>query len=589
MNHETRYKIKSSDGKPVIVKRETELTTKAARPFDDYDGLRVEILGVPFGGPEMGRDTDGETFTSDTNIGMAIGDTRPITYYHGFGPDDPNEMQEHPAVIGMARLTRKDSAGYWFDGVLDESEPLAHRITAEALAADGVRASSGAAGHTVRKQRNGIIDDWFVAELAIFDTNDWRLPANDFAVVMAKSVKADVVLSEAVVEAVKSNTPAVDETEAEQIEPQINQNLEISDEITEVFTMDEELKGEITALVTDAVKAAMPAVGDPAPAGGVFTGAPAVLTTGLGDSEIKGFYHFLRTGKENSGLVPTKASNATDMNIGTPADGGYAVPTGLVNQIVARRDEDMLATKLGVRNIPGKGTTVNVPLDGEDDGEFVSTGEVSQFDEDAPVVGIKAFTLAKYTKRTLLSYELLRDEDARLEAFLVDFVGRGMAKTHNSLLLTQVGSAGTSLKTFASATTYAIGELEAMVYGANMAAYLGESSTGWVTTGPNYSKIVSLAGSNRIYAETPQGVMGRSLLGFPVAFSNKVATAAASAKSIYFGNWNYVGLREGDGFSVLRDPYTRADYGQVRMLWYFDAVYGVLQAEAIGYGVHPTA
>jgi len=29
--------------------------------------------------------------------------------------------------------------------------------------------------------------------------------------------------------------------------------------------------------------------------------------------------------------------------------------------------------------------------------------------------------------------------------------------------------------------------------------------------------------------------------------------------------------------------------GQVRLLWHFRTVYGVLQAEAIGYGAHPSA
>ena len=48
--------------------------------------------------------------------------------------------------------------------------------------------------------------------------------------------------------------------------------------------------------------------------------------------------------------------------------------------------------------IPGKGTTVNVPYDNETDGEFVSTGEGSGFDQDAPAIGQAAMTLVKYSK-----------------------------------------------------------------------------------------------------------------------------------------------------------------------------------------------
>ena len=160
--------------------------------------------------------------------------------------------------------------------------------------------------------------------------------------------------------------------------------------------------------------------------------APMVNSvTKLGDSEIKAYSHFLRTGDESA----IKASNDTDMNIGTAADGGNAVPTGHFQGIIARRDESRLSASLGVRNIPGVGTTVNVPVDNEADGEFVSTAEAAASDRDAPALGTVAMTLVKYTKRVELSNELLQDEDSRLMEFLNDFVGRGMAKTHNDLLL----------------------------------------------------------------------------------------------------------------------------------------------------------
>jgi hypothetical protein len=40
---------------------------------------------------------------------------------------------------------------------------------------------------------------------------------------------------------------------------------------------------------------------------------------------------------------------------------------------------------------------------------------------------------------------------------------------------------------------------------------------------------------------------------------------------------------------MLRDPYSRAEYGQIRLWFWFDCVYGVLQAEAIQYATHPSA
>lgn len=310
--------------------------------------------------------------------------------------------------------------------------------------------------------------------------------------------------------------------------------------------------------------------------------------TKRGDSEEKAWAYWVRTGDQGA-LMQTRASNDTDMNITTPADGGNAVPVGHFQTIIARRDEGMLASKLGVRRIPGQGTTVNVPLDGEDDGEFVSTAESAAFDRDAPAIGKKAFTLVKYSKKVDLTVELLRDEDATLLAFLADFVGRGMAKTHNSLLLTEVGSNGTSLLTFASATAIAAGEPEDIIYQDALSMYLDDSSSvAWVTRPSTFGNIVSITGSSRLYGPTPWGNPGPQLCGYPVHFSHKVASPASTAKSIYFGNWNFVGMREGSGFSVIRDPYTRGAYGEVLLYYMFDAVYGVLQAEAIGYAKQAT-
>lgn len=334
--------------------------------------------------------------------------------------------------------------------------------------------------------------------------------------------------------------------------------------------------------------------------------APAVLKRPRGDTFAGAFANWVQTG-DKSGLdaagsfeqvpgVPQGqegftiygASNATDMNIGTAADGGDLVTTGFYNQIIARRDETMLAAALPIMRIPGIGTTVDVPYDNEADGEFVATNEAAEFDLDAPAMAKKSLTLVLYSKYTDVSYQLLEDTPTNLLAFLADFVGRGMAKTHNSLLLTEVAANGTALKTFASATAIAFGEPEDIVGNNDLSAYLDEdAAAAWVMRSSTLWDIKSIVGSDRQYGITEE--RGRTLLGYPVYYSQKAAAPAASAKSVYFGNWRRVGMREGNGITFLRDPYTKAVNGQVRLLWYFRTVYGVLTAEAIGYGVHPSA
>jgi HK97 family phage major capsid protein len=255
---------------------------------------------------------------------------------------------------------------------------------------------------------------------------------------------------------------------------------------------------------------------------------------------------------------------------------------GFYQQIIARRSESDLTTILGCRLIPGKGTTVDVPYDNEADGEFVSTAETAAFDQDAPAVAKAQMTLVKYTKKITLSVELLEDEDANLMTFLADWVARGMAKTRNQLLLTEVAASGTQYKETASATAIAAGELEATAINDSVADYLEDGpSVAWVMRPSTFAAIKSITGNPRLYGDFANGL--RQLLEYPVHFSNKAAAIASTAKTVYFGNWNFVGYREAPGFTLLRDPYSAAGTGQIVLHMYFRTVYKQLQALAVGY------
>lgn len=323
----------------------------------------------------------------------------------------------------------------------------------------------------------------------------------------------------------------------------------------------------------------------------------------LGDTATKAFASWVRTGDGGTvdaaqGLsytgprINVKASNDTLGNLTTAADGGNAVPTGHFNGIIARRDETMLSRTLGVRQIPGQGLTVNVPIDNEDDGEFIATSEQNDaysnnFDRDMPAIGQKAFTLAKYTKKVALTDELLIDEDSRLMAFIEDFVGRGMAKTHNNLLITEVNTNGATLKTLAATNAIADGEVEDVEADDNLAAYLDNSgSVAWVMRNSTLGAIRKISGNDRVYSVESGGGAGvrqaRQLIGYPVYHSQKIGALASGASTnvANFGNWNFVGMREAPSFQIIRDEIS-VD-GVVLLKYYFRTVYGVLQSEAIG-------
>lgn len=325
--------------------------------------------------------------------------------------------------------------------------------------------------------------------------------------------------------------------------------------------------------------------------------APMLNTkTKRGDSEQRAIAHYIRTA-DSGALGELRASNNTGMNITTAADGGNAVPTGHFGEIIARRDEQMLAPRLGVRRIAGVGTTVNVPRDDEADGEFITKAEMGDdnstnaFDRDAGALGTVAMTLVKYTKKIELTDELLQDEDSNLLAFIEQFIGRGMAKTHNDLLITEALANGTAALTLDGTAAITAAEVPELWYLLPDYYAQDEASTAWIMRRATEGLIRSLAGTTGFYySPTPAGTvnaMRSTLWGAPVYNSGKMPAAAGGYKSLLLGNFYYMGLREAPAMAMLRDPYT-VD-GKVILKYYFRAVYKVLQAGAIIYATHPTA
>jgi HK97 family phage major capsid protein len=292
----------------------------------------------------------------------------------------------------------------------------------------------------------------------------------------------------------------------------------------------------------------------------------------------------LRTG-DFGVLNELRAYNDTDMNVTTAADGETLVPVGMVSDIVAKRDEMWLGPKLGIMKVPGKGTTVNYPIDNEADVLFLTEAESATIDQDSPAVSEKAFTLAKYAKYVTLTWEILRDEDVSLISFLNNWVARGWAATHNSALVTQVLSAGTAGLTLDAAATITAAEIPELV-GKLMPEY--QQGAQWLMHPTTKAYLEGKTGDVFQFAPTPNGG-GASLWGYPNNPTSYMTALGASVKSMVFGNFQFLGYREGTGLTTLRDPYSVATAGQVRLHYWFDLVYGVLQAEAIQYATHLSA
>lgn len=328
-------------------------------------------------------------------------------------------------------------------------------------------------------------------------------------------------------------------------------------------------------------------------------GMPAINRLGLGDTETKATAHYIRTGdvRAMAGLAAEQttdfmaASNDTDMNVTTAADGGVLVPTSHFQGIVAKRSETALFGPLGVTPYNGmRGTTANVPIETGSANVFVSTAESpGTVDRDAPVLDKAALTLVDFTKSIEITNDLRDMEDSGLMAFLTNYVGRALALTHNSALITEALASGTAVALGAAAAATA-GDPETLE--GDLAAEYSDNAF-FVMRKATLYKYRKLTGSPFIYQTNPAGSLNdvlrpRQLGESEVFLSSFVPAIAAGAKSSILGNFEYMGMRE-TPLTFLYDPYSKAGTMRVMLHYYTRLVYKVTNADAILYGRHPTA
>ena len=145
------------------------------------DDWQLEVLGIPYGGPNDGKDSDGEYFDKQTDLHADKYPLPPVVYYHGYSPE--GEPLGDPQFIGKTTQREERPDGVWYRVVLDKANELARRVWEKAK--EGLaRASSGSISHLTRVGEDGHIIHWPVAELSVFDIGDGRQPANAYAVAL---------------------------------------------------------------------------------------------------------------------------------------------------------------------------------------------------------------------------------------------------------------------------------------------------------------------------------------------------------------------------------------------------------------------
>jgi hypothetical protein len=162
--------------KPEEEKDEKSMLITTIKAVNDWT---LDVLAIPFGGPNGGKDSQGEFFDKDTNFYFDKFASPMITYYHSYTPD--GKPQGDPEVIGKAVGREVKEDGVWVRVMLDKASQYAKRVW-EAAKQKMAAASSGTIEHIRRADLTGRIRHWPFVELALFDTGPDRQPANTYAV-----------------------------------------------------------------------------------------------------------------------------------------------------------------------------------------------------------------------------------------------------------------------------------------------------------------------------------------------------------------------------------------------------------------------
>jgi HK97 family phage major capsid protein len=505
--------------------------------------------------------------------------------------------------------------------VLDEAEPLALRLTAPGVE---VRASSGAAAHLVRRGEAGLIDVWPVAELALFDTNDWRKPANDFAVATRIKASAEPPEPQDAEQAPVKGDPAPVEADApaEMDEPLTVKSLSVTP--TEVITMSDQIeetpKTEAPAPDLSAVLAELQSLkamlNAPEKLGEMLTAksAPAVMkAAGLGDPDPdEDFMEWVKTGrgriKAHSERVEIKGRKSGELyykgalQYGTTTEGQYLVPAGVYGAIIEQRKEQSLVDRLGVTTFNTDSYIFYIPTEGTAMTRFTIGAEESDLSaaENEPAFSRAAVTKYDFWKLVKVSKQLTEMENSGLESYLARGFGNAWAATENYYV--QIGAGTTEPKgAFTGGTAALTLDAVGAIGASEVPELLGKlkipyrSGAVLVCNRTTAAYLAGLFGTNAFSFRTPpQNVLtvgGEDLgIGYPVIPTEDAPGGLdASDKSLLFGNFSFYAWVRGNSLSVQRLTELYAQTGQIGLLANFRAGGDVMQAEAFQIASHPTA
>lgn len=265
-------------------------------------------------------------------------------------------------------------------------------------------------------------------------------------------------------------------------------------------------------------------------------------------------------------------------SVGTTTAGGYTVAQAFSNSL--ERALKFFGGMLQVADVVTTDTGATLPWPTVNDtaqtGAILAENTaVSNQDITFSVVNLGAY---KYSsKQVLVSVELMQDSAFDIDSLVGSLLGERLGRILNTHFTTGTGTsqpngvvtAATLGKTGTTGQTTSViyDDLVDLVHSVDI-AYRQNGNCRWMLNDASVKVIRKIKDSTGqpIWAPGMQAGQPDTLLGFPISTNNDVATMAANAKSILFGDFTKYKVRRVKDITILRLNERYADAHQVGFL-----------------------
>lgn len=270
------------------------------------------------------------------------------------------------------------------------------------------------------------------------------------------------------------------------------------------------------------------------------------------------------------------------MSVGTSAQGGYTVPTEVATSVA-----DALKAYGGMRSVAEvfrttAGNDINFPTsDGTSEtGELI--GENTTATGADPSFGVVTLKTYKFSSKVVaVPFELLQDSSIDMEGFIRSRLATRLGRVTNTYFTTGTGTAQPNgivtaagsgkVGTTGQTATVIFEDLVDLVHSVDP-AYRALGKCRFMMNDASLKVIRKLKDSQGRPIFLPgydglAGPMPDTLLGYPITINQDVATMAANAKSILFGDFSYYKIRDAMDMQMFRfDDSAYIKLGQIGFL-----------------------